>query len=396
MVSTPYKSTNPERQHENSPEPHIYVTMDVPIDSYWRYVYEQDRIDAKPIANLAVRHLMSQYGGAELNGKTHYRMIGSLKASPAVYCHAERQGDHVELTVGLHSELSKELLDRGCPLHVYVKMGDVATHTAHVMDAAAAVAERDGLIGDDRATLVLAAMVHDIAKPQTTEIQQRAGRGMSVTSIGHEKAGEPIAVDLLKRMGIKKSIRDKVGPMVARHLAHVTTTPTKSNVRKLARDIAPASIEELAKLIEADHSGRPPLPQELPRQAQDMLDIARKDGVANGKPAPIVQGKHVLPYYGGASGKHIGEAVQEAYRAYLNGAYDNFEGGQQWLSNYLQSRASMLRGSDVIALGVKPGPVIGQILNEAWQMQIVGTFTSREDALAWLSNRVNSDATLTQ
>ena len=396
MVSGPYRSTNPERQHENSPEPHIYVTMDVPIDSYWRYVYEQDRIDATPIANLAVRHLVSQYGGAELNGKTHYRMFGSLKASPAVYCHAERQGDHVELTVGLHSELSKELLDRGCPAHVYVKMGDVATHTAHVMNAAAAVAERDGLVGDDRATLVLAAMVHDIAKPQTTEIQHRAGRGMSVTSIGHEKAGEPIAVDLLKRMGIKKSIRDKVGPMVARHLAHVTTTPNKSNVRKLARDIAPASIEELARLIEADHSGRPPLPQELPRQAQDMLDIARKDGVANGKPTPIVQGKHVLPYYGGASGRHIGTAVQDAYSAYINGAYDNFEGGQQWLSNYLQSRAAMLKGADVIALGVKPGPVIGQILNEAWQMQVAGVFTSRDDALAWLSRRVSSDATLVQ
>lgn len=396
MVSTPYKSSNPDRQHENSPEPHIYVTMDVPIDSYWRYVYEQDRIDAKPIADLAVRHLVSQYGGEELNGKTHYRMFGNLKASPAVYCHAEKQGNHVELTVGLHSELSKELIDRGCPTHVYVKMGDVATHTAHVMDAAAAIAERDGLVGDDRATLVFAAMVHDIAKPQTTEIQYRAGRGMSVTSIGHEKAGEPIAVDLLKRMGIKKSIRDKVGPMVARHLAHITTTPNKSNVRKLAHDIAPASIEELARLIEADHSGRPPLPQELPSQAQDMLDIARKDGVANGKPTPIVQGKHVLPYYGGASGRHIGTAVQDAYSAYINGAYDNFEGGQQWLSNYLQSRAAMLKGADVIALGVKPGPVIGQILNEAWQMQVAGVFTSRDDALAWLSRRVSSDATLVQ
>jgi tRNA nucleotidyltransferase (CCA-adding enzyme) len=197
-------------------------------------------------------------------------------------------------------------------------------------------------------------------------------------------------------MGIKKSIRDKVGPMVARHLAHVTTTPNKSNVRKLARDIAPASIEELARLIEADHSGRPPLPQELPRQAQDMLDIARKDGVANGKPTPIVQGKHVLPYYGGASGRHIGTAVQDAYSAYINGAYDNFEGGQQWLSNYLQSRATMLKGADVIALGVKPGPVIGQILNEAWQMQVSGVFTSRDDALAWLSRRVSSDATLVQ
>ena len=395
-VRPPYVSKNPDRQHENSPPAHIYVTMDVPIDNYRRYVYEQDRESATPIISLAVRHLVNQYGGSELNGLAHYRMFGTLKTNPAVYSHAEKQGNHVELTVGLHSELSKALLERGCPSHVYVKMGDVATHTAHVMDAAAAVAERDGLKGDDRATLVLAAMVHDIAKPETTEIQHRAGRGMSVTSIGHEKAGEPKAVELLKRMGIKKSIRDKVGPMVARHLAHVTTKPTKSNVRKLAHDIAPASIEELGRLIEADHSGRPPLPQELPSQAETMLDIARKDGVADGKPAAIIQGKHVLPYYGGSAGRHIGTAVNDAYMAYLNGAYDNFEGGQQWLSNYLQSRASMLKGADVLALGVKPGPVVGQILGEAWRAQVSGMFMSREDALSWLSNRVNSDATLRQ
>ena len=56
----------------------------------------------------------------------------------------------------------------------------------------------------------------------------------------------------------------------------------------------------------------------------------------------------------------------------------------------------MLKGADVIALGVKPGPVIGQILNQAWQMQVAGVFTSRDDALAWLSRRVSSDATLVQ
>lgn len=394
-VVPPYRSANPDRQHENSPEPHIYVTMDVPVHNYSRYVWEQDRMSADPIATLAVRHLVMQYGGAELNDKKHHRP-GIIPMSPVVYSHAEKQGDYVELTVGLNSELSEELLNRGCPTHVYVKMGDVATHTAHVMDAAAAVAEREGLKGDDRATLVLAAMVHDVAKPQTTEIQHRSGRGMSVTSIGHEKAGEPIAVDLLKRMGIKKSIRDKVGPLVARHLAHVTTKPTRSNVRKLAHEIAPATIEELARLIEADHSGRPPLPQELPRQAVEMLDIARKDGVSNGKPTQIIQGKHVLPYYGGASGKHIGTAVQDAYKAYLSGAYHDFDGGQQWLSNYLQPRASMLRGADVIELGVQPGPMVGQILSEAWRAQMAGVFTNREDALAWLSRRVGSDATSEQ
>ena len=37
-----------------------------------------------------------------------------------------------------------------------------------VTDAAARIAERDGLGEDDRATLVLAALCHDLGKPETT------------------------------------------------------------------------------------------------------------------------------------------------------------------------------------------------------------------------------------
>lgn len=389
-VEPPYKSKSPDRQHENYPEPHVYVTIDVPVSNYGRYVFEQNRIEATPIANLAVRHLVMQYGGAELNDKKH-RRGDNPPQSPVVYTHAEKQGNYVELTVGLHSELSQELVKRGCPAHVYVKMGDVATHTAHVMNEAASIAERDGLQGDDRATLVLAAMVHDVAKPKTTEIQHRNGRGLSITSVGHEKAGEPMAVELLERMGIKKSIRDKVGPLVAKHLAHIYTTPNKSSVRKLAHSIAPATLEEWSRLIESDHSGRPPLPKELPHQAARLLDIARADGVSKGKPTPLIQGKHVLPYYGGAAGQHIGEAIKDAYNAYLNGTYDNLEAGQQWLSEYLRPKSAMITGNDVIAMGVKPGPIVGQILSEAWQAQITGVFTSRADALTWLTNRTRPE-----
>jgi hypothetical protein len=371
-------------------EPHLYITMDLPLTVYWKYVHEQDRESTDPIANLAIRHLVMQYGGSELNKLKHYRDGSGIPLAAAVYTHAEKQGDNIELTVGLNSELSEELVKRGCPQHTYVKMGDVAEHTAHVMNAAAEVAERDGVTGDDRATLVLAALVHDIAKPQTTEIQHKKGRGISITSAGHEKAGEPVALELLERMGIKKSIREKVGPLVARHLAHISTIPTKSGVRKLAHSIAPATMEELGRLIESDHSGRPPLPKELPRQAEQLLDLARSENVADGKPAPIIQGKHVLPYYGGSSGKHIGTAVSDAYSAYLNGAYDNFETGQKWLQSYLQPKASMLRGSDAIELGMPAGPEIGQILSEAWKLQVSGVFANREDALAWLKSRVQN------
>jgi tRNA nucleotidyltransferase (CCA-adding enzyme) len=51
--------------------------------------------------------------------------------------------------------------------------GDVGTHTMLVVNAAAAIAERDGLTDDNRAVLVLAALCHDFAKATTTMLRER-------------------------------------------------------------------------------------------------------------------------------------------------------------------------------------------------------------------------------
>jgi len=45
-----------------------------------------------------------------------------------------------------------------------------------------------------------------------------------------------------------------------------------------------------------------------------------------------------------------------------------------------------LTGHDLIELGVKPGPEMGDILTEAQDLQLEGAHTSREQALAWLKN----------
>ncbi|MBS1722845.1 MAG: HD domain-containing protein [Armatimonadetes bacterium] len=361
----------------------LYVTLDVPARYYDKYLAEQDS-GALSLAQVGIRHLVVQYGGAELN---KLALTHPEDTKPYVYGHAVRHGNDVELTVGFRGPLLAELRKRGCPAHVHVQMGDVVTHTAHVMDEAARIADRDGLEGDDRAVLVLAAMAHDLAKPEKTEFKDKPGRGLSVTSPGHEEAGAPLAESLLERMGIKRSIRARVVPLVKRHLAHINVQNNKSNVRKLAHDLHPSNIEELAQLVEADHSGRPPLPKELPEQAKALLKAAREQGVSAGKPEQLVYGRDVMPYFGGQTGPHVGDAVSAAYNAYLNGAYDDRAGAQTWLSNHLRSKANMLNGTDVLSLGVQSGPAIGRILEEAWQQQLSGAFTSREDALRWLASR---------
>jgi tRNA nucleotidyltransferase (CCA-adding enzyme) len=48
---------------------------------------------------------------------------------------------------------------------------------------------------------------------------------------------------------------------------------------------------------------------------------------------------------------------------------------------------NFLRGQDVIAVGVEPGPQIGDILDEAYALQIEGELMNREQSLEWLCKR---------
>jgi poly(A) polymerase len=45
-------------------------------------------------------------------------------------------------------------------------------------------------------------------------------------------------------------------------------------------------------------------------------------------------------------------------------------------------------GRDLIAMGVEPGPGMGDMLREAYDAQIGGLFTSREELVAWVGRRV--------
>jgi hypothetical protein len=78
-----------------------------------------------------------------------------------------------------------------------------------VVDAAAHIADRESLTGDDRAVLIFAALSHDFAKATTTMLREREGK-MRWTSWGHEADGGPMARTFLERIGIKSAIVDRV------------------------------------------------------------------------------------------------------------------------------------------------------------------------------------------
>jgi tRNA nucleotidyltransferase (CCA-adding enzyme) len=217
--------------------------------------------------------------------------------------------------------------------------GDVGTHTMHVLNAAACIAERERLQEDDRAVLLFSALAHDFAKADTTALREKEG-ALRWTSYGHEPAGGPLARRFLERIGIKSSIVDQVVPLVENHLAHSSIGPdvTARGVRRLALRLAPASIVQLVHLIEADASGRPPRPPGLPDAAARIRDMATAQAVEEKPQPPLILGRHVLPYFDGRPGKHIGEVTHAAYEAQTDGEFSTEEEALQWLGRYLRSR----------------------------------------------------------
>jgi tRNA nucleotidyltransferase (CCA-adding enzyme) len=207
----------------------------------------------------------------------------------------------------------------------------------HVLNAAACIAERERLQEDDRAVLMFSALAHDFAKADTTALREKEGV-LRWTSYGHEPAGGPLARRFLERIGIKNSIVDQVVPLVENHLAHSSIGPgvTPRGVRRLALRLAPASILQLVQLIEADASGRPPRPPGLPDNAARIREMATAQAVEAKPQPPLILGRHVLPYFDGRPGKHIGEVTHAAYEAQTDGEFSTEEEALSWLARHMK------------------------------------------------------------
>lgn len=218
----------------------------------------------------------------------------------------------------------------------YHPEGNVHTHTGHVMNAGVNIADREGLTGDDRAVLGFATLLHDVAKPYTTAREVKNGE-MHITSKGHEPAGGTYARKFLESIGIKPSIIAKVVPLIENHLAHMNfANPEASHktIRKLAQRLFPANVKELTHVIEADHSGRPPLPQGLPTQAQRMYDLAIQNNVDQKPQEKLIQGRDLIQR-GFNPGPQIGHYVNTAYEAQNSAEFSTKPEADQWLDNHL-------------------------------------------------------------
>ena len=217
--------------------------------------------------------------------------------------------------------------------------GDVFIHTAHCCDALVQLDDWHQAEPELRRILLFAVLAHDFGKPSTTVQAERRGRQRWV-SPGHESAGGPLAETFLRRIGSPLELIEYVRPLVVNHLAHHhgNIEFTDTSVRRLARRLAPASIDQLGTVMRADHDGRPPLHSAETLQRIDTLQQkAHALALAVTAPKPLMLGRHLLAL-GLKPSPEFKPTLEAAFEAQMDGAFTDESGGTMWLKNYLRKQ----------------------------------------------------------
>lgn len=208
--------------------------------------------------------------------------------------------------------------------------GNTFVHTGFVCNAMADICLRDKIEHDARLVLMFAALCHDLGKATTTVFKDGRWRAP-----GHDTAGVPIAEKFLLSINAPHWLIDKVKPLVAHHMRHCSVPDDKVSarvIRRLANDLQPATMEEWSRVVEADYSGRPPLPKGCPVDL--WMDLAEELEVFNDAPFPLLMGRHLMDK-GMKPGKEFGPVLKAAFEAQLDGVFDDEAGALEWMNRNL-------------------------------------------------------------
>ena len=199
--------------------------------------------------------------------------------------------------------------------------GDVWTHTTMVVDEAAR--RRDAFAAPERVALMLGALLHDIGKPLVTvDVDGR------IRSPGHESVGVPLATRVLDGLQVHTldgyPVRQQVLGLVAWHMLPgawgKSIEPVSDGAfRRLARKV---DMVLLARLSEADCNGRGGTFD--CSFGQWFLDRVEQLGVEHEAPPPLLLGRHLIAL-GVAPGPRMGELLRAVYEEQLDGRVTTVE-----------------------------------------------------------------------
>jgi poly(A) polymerase len=175
--------------------------------------------------------------------------------------------------------------------------------------------------------LVLSVLFHDIGKPPTASVDEE-GR---IRFNGHDKLGAEMTEALMERLRFSRAEIDATVEAVRQHMVF--------------KDVPNMRLAKLKRFM-----ARPTF--------ADELELHRVDCASS------------------------------------HGMLDNYEFLQRKQEEFAHEPIippPLVRGDDLIALGMKPGPRFGEILEAVETRQLEGTLRDREQALAWVKNFVATD-----
>lgn len=197
--------------------------------------------------------------------------------------------------------------------------GDVFEHTMQSLDAAAAFDMEDT---PRKLIIMYAALCHDLGKPATTQPGGKAH--------GHAQAGVAVAKKLLSRMTRAKELVDLVCKLVRYHLAaseFEKTGAKEAAYKRLAHKLAPLTLEDVALVGLADNQGRnskshKPL-KKKPREIETFVRKATKAKVLTKPEKPLLLGRDLLDIV--TPGPELGRILMEAYELQLKHGFSDKE-----------------------------------------------------------------------
>lgn len=209
----------------------------------------------------------------------------------------------------------------------YHPEGDVWEHTMQVIDQAAKLRER----AQQPLYLMLAALCHDLGKPQATQVID--GR---IRAFNHETLGLPLAERFLARLTTEVKLHKYVANMVALHMRPNALVHMKSGRNAYMRLFDEALVpEDLLLLAKADHMGRGENGRDYEAIEEKLTQelAAYRERMAQ----PAVMGADLIAS-GMKPGRAMGEALAYAHKLHLKGM-DREQALRQTLA-YMRERES--------------------------------------------------------
>lgn len=222
--------------------------------------------------------------------------------------------------------------------------GDVWIHTMMVVDAAASIAKRnaqsanpfEAFTDEERLYIVLGALCHDLGKPSTTKMGEKDGKPR-IRSLGHEEAGVEPTKSLLKKWDFGQEALQVALAAAKEHLkpgmlsmqidkGQMREEQYVNSVRKLLKRIHPVSWKLLLAVSESDYRGRtiPGVDTEPYLAGERLWNVIRDYKLDEAPTKPLISGSDLLPL-GVEPGPRMGEIIKQIEAARDEGAIKTHE-----------------------------------------------------------------------